>query len=183
MPSRIGPWDSASSTASPSAPPRARAVHGLERVAVIDFDVHHGNGTQAMFESDPALFYASTHQSPLYPGTGAASEHGVGNIVNVPLRADVGLGRVPPRLRRAAILPALEDFRPELDHDLGRLRRPSPRSAGPAHAGRGRLRLGHRAAHGRCARAPRRGPPRLVPRRRLRPRRRWRRAPPPMCGR
>ena len=64
---------------------RARAVHGLERVAVIDFDVHHGNGTQAIFEADPHFFYASTHQWPLYPGTGARSETGVGNIVNVPL--------------------------------------------------------------------------------------------------
>ncbi len=65
---------------------RAREVHGLDRVAVVDFDVHHGNGTQAAFEADGSLFYASTHQSPLYPGTGAASETGVGNIVNVPLR-------------------------------------------------------------------------------------------------
>ncbi len=65
---------------------RAREVHGLARVAVVDFDVHHGNGTQAAFENDGTLFYASTHQYPLYPGTGAASETGVGNIVNVPLR-------------------------------------------------------------------------------------------------
>jgi acetoin utilization deacetylase AcuC-like enzyme len=65
---------------------RARKAHGLDRVAVIDFDVHHGNGTQAAFETDGSLFYASTHQSPLYPGTGSASEMGVGNIVNVPLR-------------------------------------------------------------------------------------------------
>ncbi len=52
----------------------ARAAHGCERVAVVDFDVHHGNGTQAVFESDAGLFYASTHQYPLYPGTGAARE-------------------------------------------------------------------------------------------------------------
>ena len=52
---------------------QARAVHGLRRVAVVDFDVHHGNGTQAMFEGDPEAFYASTHQMPLYPGTGAVS--------------------------------------------------------------------------------------------------------------
>src|SRR3546814_6914311 len=55
---------------------QARAAHGLKRIAVMDFDVHHGNGTQAMFEADPDLFYASTHQSPLYPGTGAVSERG-----------------------------------------------------------------------------------------------------------
>src|SRR5215469_6421188 len=69
---------------------RAREMHGLARVAVIDFDVHHGNGTQAAFEADSSLFYASTHQSPFYPGSGAAGETGVGNIVNVPLRSMSG---------------------------------------------------------------------------------------------
>src|SRR5690606_13545948 len=54
----------------------ARAAHGLHRVAVVDFDVHHGNGTQAAFWGDPDLFYASTHQSPLYPGTGSPRERG-----------------------------------------------------------------------------------------------------------
>ena len=92
---------------------RARAAHNLDRIAVIDFDVHHGNGTQAAFEADGGLFYASTHQSPLYPGTGSASETGVGNIVNVPLRPMAG-----SREFRAAmsghILPALDAFRPEL---------------------------------------------------------------------
>lgn len=91
----------------------ARASHGLARVAVVDFDVHHGNGTQAAFEHDANLFYASTHQMPLYPGTGAASERGAGNIVNVPLAPMSG-----SREFRAAfdgqILPALEAFRPEL---------------------------------------------------------------------
>jgi acetoin utilization deacetylase AcuC-like enzyme len=92
---------------------RACEVHGLERVAVIDFDVHHGNGTQARFEDDDRLFYASTHQYPLYPGTGAASEIGVGNIVNVPLRAMAGSG--PFRLGVSQrILPALDAFQPEL---------------------------------------------------------------------
>jgi acetoin utilization deacetylase AcuC-like enzyme len=92
---------------------RAREVHGLERVAVIDFDVHHGNGTQAMFEDEASLFYASTHQSPLYPGTGGPGETGVGNIFNVPLRPMAG----SLEFRRAYsehILPALDDFRPEL---------------------------------------------------------------------
>ena len=65
---------------------QAREVHGLKRVAVMDFDVHHGNGTQAMFWHDPDLCFASTHQMPLYPGTGAATETGAsGNIVNAPL--------------------------------------------------------------------------------------------------
>src|SRR5215472_5708019 len=92
---------------------RAREVHGLARAAVIDFDVHHGNGTQAAFETDGSLFYASTHQYPLYPGTGAANETGVGNIVNVPLRPMSGSG--PFRLAMTErILPALDAFRPNL---------------------------------------------------------------------
>jgi acetoin utilization deacetylase AcuC-like enzyme len=92
---------------------RARALHGIARVAVIDFDVHHGNGTQAMFEHDANLFYGSTHQSPLYPGTGAASERGVGNIVNVPLRPMSGSAEFRRGVEQF-ILPALEEFRPEL---------------------------------------------------------------------
>ncbi|HYF09811.1 MAG TPA: histone deacetylase family protein, partial [Acetobacteraceae bacterium] len=63
----------------------AQAEHGAARVAVVDFDVHHGNGTQACFETDASLFYASSHQWPLYPGTGAAEERGVGNIFNAVL--------------------------------------------------------------------------------------------------
>ncbi len=92
---------------------RARQKHGLERAGIIDFDVHHGNGTQAIFENNPHVFYASTHQSPLYPGTGARSETGVGNVVNVPLRPMSGSSE----FRRAVnefILPALEDFRPDI---------------------------------------------------------------------
>ena len=92
---------------------RARAVHELHRVAVIDFDVHHGNGTQAAFETDDGLFYASTHQSPLYPGTGSASETGVGNIVNVPLRPMSGSSQFRAAMTQR-ILPALDAFRPEL---------------------------------------------------------------------
>lgn len=68
----------------------ARAKHGAERVCVIDFDVHHGNGTQDIFWSDKDLFYGSTHQMPLFPGTGAMRETGVGNIWNAPLRAGDG---------------------------------------------------------------------------------------------
>jgi len=92
---------------------RAREVHGLARVAVIDFDVHHGNGTQARFADDPSLFYGSTHQYPLYPGTGAASETGVGNIVNVPLRPMGGSQDFRLGFTRQ-ILPALDAFRPEM---------------------------------------------------------------------
>jgi acetoin utilization deacetylase AcuC-like enzyme len=91
---------------------RARDVHGIARVAVIDFDVHHGNGTQAAFENDGSLFYASTHQYPLYPGTGAASETGVGNIVNVPLRPLSGSSQFRLAMTQT-ILPALDAFRPE----------------------------------------------------------------------
>ena len=112
-PSPSAPWASACSTTSPSGRARARHRHGLERVAVIDFDVHHGNGTQAIFADDPHLFYGSTHQSPLYPGTGARDETGVGNIVNAPLPPHAG----SVEFRRAMsglILPALEDFRPDL---------------------------------------------------------------------
>ena len=91
----------------------ARAICGLERVAVVDFDVHHGNGTQDMFYAKPGLFYASTHQSPLYPGTGRPEERGVANnILNVPLRPGAG----GEEFRRAFIdvlLPAVEGFRPE----------------------------------------------------------------------
>jgi len=92
---------------------RAREMHGLARVAVIDFDVHHGNGTQARFADDPSLLYASTHQFPLYPGTGAASETGVGNIVNVPLRPMSGSQEFRLAMTRT-ILPALDAFRPEM---------------------------------------------------------------------
>ena len=92
---------------------RAREAHGLARVAVVDFDVHHGNGTQARFYDDGSLFYASTHQSPLYPGTGARSETGVGNIVNVPLRPMSGSREFRLGCTRE-ILPALDAFRPEL---------------------------------------------------------------------
>lgn len=92
----------------------ARRAHGLRRIAVVDFDVHHGNGTQNLFENDADLFYASTHQWPLYPGTGAAHERGCAdNILNIPLEA--GAGSEDIRLAfDAQILPALRRFGPEL---------------------------------------------------------------------
>ena len=92
---------------------QARAVHGLERVAVVDFDVHHGNGTQAIFEQDSALFYASTHQMPLYPGTGSAREVGVGNICNAPLPPGAGSTEFRAAMTDR-VLPALDAFRPDL---------------------------------------------------------------------
>ncbi|HZH27868.1 MAG TPA: histone deacetylase family protein [Azospirillaceae bacterium] len=92
----------------------ARAAHGLRRVAVVDFDVHHGNGTQAIFESDPDFLYASTHQSPLYPGSGGWDECGrYGNVVNVPLRAGSG-GAEFRHGMQTWILPALDAFAPDL---------------------------------------------------------------------
>jgi len=92
----------------------ARAVHGLTRIAAIDFDVHHGNGTQDIFFNDPNLFYASTHQWPLYPGTGAVSERGIAsNIVNVPLAPGSGGVQFRAALEHV-VLPALEAFRPDL---------------------------------------------------------------------
>jgi acetoin utilization deacetylase AcuC-like enzyme len=92
----------------------ARAAHGLQRVAVVDFDVHHGNGTQAIFWDDPNLFYASTHQAPLYPGTGLADEQGcAGNILNVPLRGGAGSEEFRAAWGRT-ILPALDAFAPEM---------------------------------------------------------------------
>ena len=92
----------------------AKEHHMLERIAVIDFDVHHGNGTQDAFFDDPALFYGSTHQSPLYPGTGSRAETGVANnIVNVPLppgcNSEVFRSQVTSDL-----LPKLRAFNPEL---------------------------------------------------------------------
>ena len=92
----------------------AQARHGLSRVAILDFDVHHGQGTQAVVEPDPSLFYGSTHQYPLYPGTGHARERGIdGNVANVPLRPNSGSAQ----FRHAwddTILPQLDRFAPQL---------------------------------------------------------------------
>jgi acetoin utilization deacetylase AcuC-like enzyme len=92
---------------------QALATHGLARVSIFDFDVHHGNGTQAAFAREPRVQYLSTHQWPLYPGTGARSETGVGNIVNRPLPA--GTGSASWRgVVEGDILPAIDAFAPEL---------------------------------------------------------------------
>jgi acetoin utilization deacetylase AcuC-like enzyme len=90
--------------------------HGLERVAIVDFDVHHGNGTQHLFESDPSIFYASLHQWPHYPGTGAAEEHGLGPGEGATLNCAMPAGSGDADWLRALetrVLPALEDFRPQ----------------------------------------------------------------------
>jgi acetoin utilization deacetylase AcuC-like enzyme len=91
----------------------ARAAHGLKRVAIVDFDVHHGNGTQHIFADDPDTFYASTHQMPLYPGTGGASERGVGNIRNAPLPPYAGSAEFREAMEEI-VLPALAGFGPDL---------------------------------------------------------------------
>ena len=88
-------------------------ARGLERVAVVDFDVHHGNGTQAIFEHDPRVLFASSHQWPLYPGTGARNETGAGNIVNAPLPPDAD-GAAFRAAWRERLLPAVDAFRPQL---------------------------------------------------------------------
>jgi acetoin utilization deacetylase AcuC-like enzyme len=91
----------------------AQQKYGIERVAIVDWDVHHGNGTQEIFYNDPSVMFASTHQMPLYPGTGAANETGVGNIHNVPLRQDDD-GDVLREAFNTQILPEINDFSPDL---------------------------------------------------------------------
>jgi acetoin utilization deacetylase AcuC-like enzyme len=92
----------------------AQKKHGLARVAMMDFDVHHGNGSQEIFWSDSSVMYTSTHQMPLYPGTGAKSERGdYDNIVNAPLRAGDG-GRQFREAMESTILPRIDAFGPDL---------------------------------------------------------------------
>jgi len=92
----------------------ALAAHGLERVAIIDFDVHHGNGTQDLVWDDARIFFASTHQMPLYPGSGATSERGAhDNVLNVPLRAGT-TGAEFRRIMDATVFPAVKAHEPEM---------------------------------------------------------------------
>jgi acetoin utilization deacetylase AcuC-like enzyme len=91
----------------------ALSAHQLERVAILDFDVHHGNGSQAIFEHDPRVLYLSSHQSPLYPGTGAVDETGVGNVVNAPM-APMGDGAALRAAWVERLLPAAAAFAPQL---------------------------------------------------------------------
>jgi acetoin utilization deacetylase AcuC-like enzyme len=121
---------------------------GLDRVAIVDIDVHHGNGTQHRFADDPTVLYVSTHQFPFYPGTGAATEvghgSGAGATVNVPMEAgstDGDFARVHERL----VLPILDEFRPELTvvsagydaHELDPLASMRMSALGYAHVMRG----------------------------------------------
>lgn len=91
----------------------ALAFHGLKRVAIADFDVHHGNGTQDIFEREPRVMFVSSHQSPLYPESGAEDEAGVGNIVNGTLSPGAGSHEFR-ELWEARLLPRLHAFRPQL---------------------------------------------------------------------
>lgn len=91
----------------------AQKVHGAERVAIVDWDVHHGNGTQDIFWDDPSVLYCSTHQMPLYPGTGAKNETGAGNIVNAPLRPNDGTDAFRDAFRDR-VLTSINRFQPDL---------------------------------------------------------------------
>ena len=95
----------------------AQAVHGVKRVAIIDWDVHHGNGTQEIFYTDKSIFYISTHQYPFYPGTGSRSERGSGEgkdyTLNIPMRAGSGEKEYIDAFSKE-ILPTLDGFRPDL---------------------------------------------------------------------
>ncbi|HEY5705000.1 MAG TPA: histone deacetylase [Terrimicrobiaceae bacterium] len=95
----------------------AQRQHGIERVAIVDWDVHHGNGTEEIFYSDGSVLFFSTHQWPWYPGTGHASETGEGKgkglTINCPLPAGSGRQEIVGAFRER-LLPALEDYRPQL---------------------------------------------------------------------
>jgi len=92
----------------------AQRKYGIARAAVVDFDVHHGNGTQDIFWADPTVMYCSTHQMPLFPGTGARGERGEhDNIVNAPLAPDDGSAKFRAAFENL-ILPQLQKFSPEL---------------------------------------------------------------------
>ncbi|TXK60595.1 histone deacetylase family protein [Alkalisalibacterium limincola] len=88
-------------------------AHGLDRVAIADFDVHHGNGTQAIVEHDERIMYVSSHQAALYPGTGGREERGVGNVLNQPIQPG-GDGEALRAAWREQLLPAIDAFRPQL---------------------------------------------------------------------
>ena len=168
---RAAAWASACSTTSPSRRATRRSKHSVERVLIVDWDVHHGNGTQDIFYRDASVFFFSSHQWPLYPGTGRADETGEGpgegSTMNFPFPAGVGPPRDPGRRRkspasRRRALPA----RPGAD--LGGLRFPRGRPAGKLHP--------HR--RGFCRPHPRRDghqqwPRGLGARRRIQPAKAW----------
>jgi acetoin utilization deacetylase AcuC-like enzyme len=95
----------------------AQKKHGLSRVLIVDWDVHHGNGTQHSFEDDPSVLFFSTHQFPHYPGTGRESEHGrgagEGYTINVPMEAGEGDDEYRAVFQKV-LVPAADEFKPEL---------------------------------------------------------------------
>ncbi|MBR46952.1 MAG: acetoin utilization protein, partial [Rhodospirillaceae bacterium] len=92
---------------------QARKAHGLKRVVLVDFDVHHGNGTQTVYRADPDVMVASIHQAMIFPMSGAKHETGAGNIVNVPILRNVPAAQFRDAFE-TGLLPRLRDFRPEL---------------------------------------------------------------------
>ena len=107
-------WASASSNNAAIAARHAQRKYGIARAAVVDFDVHHGNGTQDIFWADPSVMYCSTHQMPLFPGTGASGERGEHDtIVNAPLAPEDGSAKFRAAFDNV-ILPQLQKFAPEL---------------------------------------------------------------------
>lgn len=91
----------------------AQKAHGAERVAIVDWDVHHGNGTQDIFYDDRSVLFCSTHQMPLYPGSGAKDETGAGNIVNAPLSMNDGSDHFREAFK-SRVLPRVADFKPDI---------------------------------------------------------------------
>ncbi|MEE4637810.1 MAG: histone deacetylase family protein [Wenzhouxiangella sp.] len=92
---------------------RAADVHGLKRIGVVDFDVHHGNGTEAILQDDPRFLFLSSHQAPLYPGTGDPAQTTASNVINATLTANSGSDEFRA-LWTEHLLPALERFKPQL---------------------------------------------------------------------
>jgi acetoin utilization deacetylase AcuC-like enzyme len=122
----------------------AQRKYGIARAAVVDFDVHHGNGTQDIFWADPTVMYCSTHQMPLFPGTGARGERGEhDNIVNAPLASEDGSAKFRAAFENV-ILPQLQKFAPELIVVSAGF----DAHYGVAQSQIGRFRLGHAQADG-----------------------------------
>jgi len=92
----------------------AQSKYGIERVAILDWDVHHGNGTQWIFENDPSVYYLSTHQYPSYPGTGLREERGIGNVKNVPITYGEDPREVILKVFSGELVDDMKKFRPEL---------------------------------------------------------------------
>jgi acetoin utilization deacetylase AcuC-like enzyme len=124
----------------------AQRRHGAERVAIVDWDVHHGNGTQDIFWDDPSVLFCSTHQMPLYPGSGAKTETGAHDtIVNAPLSPNVGSDHFREAFK-SRVLPALNDFRPDLIIISAGFDAHHRDPLGADQSGRRGFRLGDRAA-------------------------------------